>query len=100
MKMYFFMDANMQCRGPYALQVLVTFIAPHTLVWTEGMAQWAPAGTIPEIAKALGISSHPSQPPFVNHEGPYVGALPMILTCLIRCNPPKKACIPLFGLSW
>ncbi|MGM9869967.1 MAG: GYF domain-containing protein [Sodaliphilus sp.] len=68
MKMYFYMDANMQRRGPYALQVLVTFIAPHTLVWTEGMAQWAPAGTIPEIAKVLGISTNGSRPPFEHHE--------------------------------
>ena len=94
MKMYFFMDANMQRRGPYALQVLVTFIAPHTLVWTEGMAQWAPAGTIPEIAKALGISSHPSHPPFVNHEGPYVGGTTDAPHVSNPVQSPKKGLHP------
>ena len=68
MKMYFIMDSNMQRRGPYALQVLVTFVTPSTLVWTEGMPQFVPAGTVPEIAQALGISTNGSQPPFVNHE--------------------------------
>ena len=54
-----------QPQNPIALQDLQMMLAngqvqPGDLVWTEGMAQWQPAGTVPELAMNAG---YPPQGP-------------------------------------
>jgi hypothetical protein len=45
---------NGQPGGPFTVQQIQAGIAngqvgPGTLVWTQGMAAWAPAGTVPAL---------------------------------------------------
>ncbi|MCR5395337.1 MAG: SPFH domain-containing protein [Bacteroidales bacterium] len=58
---------NGQQAGPYDLITLQPFvaqgiIAPTTLVWRAGMAQWAAAQTVPELATLFGP---PAPPPVI-----------------------------------
>jgi membrane protease subunit (stomatin/prohibitin family) len=53
-----------QAQGPFPVDQVVAGIAqgritPDTLVWTPGMAAWAPAGQIPQLAGSFG----PPPPP-------------------------------------
>jgi len=51
MKQYFFLDAQNQSRGPFDVERLKSFgVTADTLVWTEGMAEWQAAGSVPELA--------------------------------------------------
>lgn len=59
---------NGQSQGPYAHDQLLTAIAagqinPATLVWTSGMAAWAPASQVPQLATAFGPPLPPPLPP-------------------------------------
>jgi membrane protease subunit (stomatin/prohibitin family) len=51
----YFVAVGGQPKGPFDVAALrahsaETPVTPDTLVWREGMAQWAPAGTVPELA--------------------------------------------------
>jgi membrane protease subunit (stomatin/prohibitin family) len=55
----FFVAVDGKAQGPFDLTTLRAHaaeksLAPGTLVWREGMAQWAPAGTMPELAPLFG----------------------------------------------
>lgn len=51
-KYYIAVDGTRQ--GPFTLQELTNRgLSADTLVWTKGMANWAEAGTVPELADAL-----------------------------------------------
>lgn len=59
---------NGQQAGPYDLVTLQPLVAqgvvtPATLVWRAGMAQWAAAQTVPELASLFGPPAPPSAPP-------------------------------------
>jgi hypothetical protein len=50
----FHVDMNGQPGGPFTVQQIQAGIAngqvgPGTLVWTQGMAAWAPASTVPAL---------------------------------------------------
>ncbi|MGM9694188.1 MAG: CD225/dispanin family protein [Alloprevotella sp.] len=54
MKPYFFLDKNNQQQGPVQPERFAeNGVTPQTLVWTEGMANWAPAETILELRPYL-----------------------------------------------
>ena len=58
---------NGQATGPYAISVLAQMAAAgqltaDSLVWANGMAQWAKAGTVDEL-KALFVNNTPPIPP-------------------------------------
>jgi hypothetical protein len=63
--------------GPVSLDVLVTLIQnadvkPTTLVWTPGMSEWAPAGSITALAelfKELDASHRPAGVPTAEQRG-------------------------------
>ncbi|MGC4897438.1 SPFH domain-containing protein [Micromonospora sp. DT31] len=62
-----FLGVAGQRQGPYDLgglaeQVGVGTLGPDTLVWRTGMAQWQPAGQVPELAAVL-ASVPPPLPP-------------------------------------
>ncbi|MFM7159833.1 MAG: SPFH domain-containing protein [Planctomycetaceae bacterium] len=57
-----------QQRGPYSTEKVVAAIGSGkiqagTLVWTTGMAEWAPAGQVPALASAFGPGQPPPLPP-------------------------------------
>jgi membrane protease subunit (stomatin/prohibitin family) len=54
----FFLAIDGKPLGPFDAAALRTHVADHsliagTLVWREGMAQWAPAASVPEVAALL-----------------------------------------------
>ncbi len=58
---------NGQSQGPYGAEQLAAGIAagqitPATLVWTAGMASWAAAGQVPQLAGAFGPPAPPPMP--------------------------------------
>jgi hypothetical protein len=53
--------------GPYNIQQLQQYIqmgqiTRDTLVWTNGMPQWAPAGTCPQLMNLFGATPPPVPP--------------------------------------
>ena len=55
----FFIAVDGKSQGPFDVATLRTrvtekVLTADTLVWREGMAQWAPARTVPEVAALLG----------------------------------------------
>jgi hypothetical protein len=63
----FHIELNGAAAGPFPLEHLRGYatsgqLAPTTLVWTAGMAGWAPAQTVPAVA-ALFPSTPPPLPP-------------------------------------
>ena len=58
---------NGQSQGPYGAEQVASAIAagqitPATLVWTAGMASWAAAGQVPQLAGAFGPPAPPPMP--------------------------------------
>ena len=63
----YFVAINGAATGPFDMQALGSMasagtLAAKTLVWKEGMAQWAQASTVDEVAALLG-SNGPATPP-------------------------------------
>lgn len=59
---------NGQSQGPFTAQQLAGGISagqvsPTTLVWTAGMAAWAPAGQVPQLANSFTAVPPPPPPP-------------------------------------
>lgn len=49
--MKYFISVNGQQQGPFEeYELMSQGLTPSTLVWKEGMASWAPASTLPELA--------------------------------------------------
>lgn len=67
--MQYFMIIDGQQRGPFQRDMLVMQgLRPDTYVWREGMPNWAPASTMPELAdllieeSAFGSYARPEEP--------------------------------------
>lgn len=63
---------NGQTQGPYSMHQLVAGIAsrevtPQTLVWTNGMTGWVPAGQVPELSSHFGAVPPPPPPAPAQH---------------------------------
>ena len=55
---------NNQEYGPYTVAELVQYnLMLNELVWTKGMAEWKPAGQVPELAAALNPAPNPAPAP-------------------------------------
>ncbi len=59
---------NGQTQGPFSMQQLASGIAsgevrPDTMVWTNGMQSWAPAGQVPQLSGSFGAVPPPPPPP-------------------------------------
>ena len=59
--------ANGQTQGPFTLQQLASGIAAkevttETLVWTNGMAAWTPAGQVTQLSSSFGAVPPPPPP--------------------------------------
>ncbi len=60
------MVVNGQSAGPFSMQQLQSKVSDksltaETLVWAEGMGEWAPAASVPALSKLIG--NKPNQPP-------------------------------------
>ena len=63
MEQYFYLDVNKVQQGPVDGSQLVKFgVTPTTLVWKQGMAQWTPAGQVPELAAIFNVLEEVQQP--------------------------------------
>lgn len=63
----YFVAVGGQRTGPFDIQALASqalsgSLTPQTLVWTQGMPQWTPAGQVPALAQIL-ASTPPPLPP-------------------------------------
>lgn len=63
MRQYFYIGRDEEQRGPFSLEQLSReSITRKTMIWHEGMKDWKPAHTIPELVSLLdGIPPAPSK---------------------------------------
>lgn len=48
--LYFYVK-NGNCEGPFSAEELIKLITPDSLIWTEGMNEWAPASEVATISE-------------------------------------------------
>lgn len=104
MKKYFYSDGTNKF-GPYTKEELREMnIAPHTLIWFQGLSEWRPANTFPELHEVYMSSTPPpvtktsrsfndqginiSQPYNINNQQPpKTWLVESILATLFCCLP-------------
>ena len=60
---YYYLDADMRQVGPVSLDDLVAAgVTGDTMVWHEGLEEWAKAGNLPEVVKAMERKARPATP--------------------------------------
>lgn len=60
---YYYLDADMRQVGPVSLDDLVAAgVTSDTMVWHEGLEEWAKAGNLPEVVKAMERKARPATP--------------------------------------
>lgn len=65
---YFYVNAQNEQKGPVSAEELARCgVNRSTLVWREGMPQWQPAGSLPELSFIF--APQPATPPPVNPAG-------------------------------
>lgn len=70
MNNYFFLDRNNHQQGPISPERFAeNGVTPNTLVWCTGMADWAPAYTVPELKAFFQPGNNSQTPPPPN--GPF-----------------------------
>ncbi len=98
MENYFYLNEKNEQKGPVSPEELISNgVTRNTLVWKNGMAQWTPAGEVPEISKLFtneapvpptppSFSTTPPQPP-VNNQKPENWLIWAILSTILCCLP-------------
>lgn len=65
--MDYFIVRNGQQAGPFPVDRLAAEgVTPSTQIWCQGMANWAPASSVPEVANALEMASYQQPPQYQN----------------------------------
>ena len=60
---YYYLDADMRQVAPMSLDDLVAAgVTGDTMVWHEGLEEWAKAGNLPEVVKAMERKARPATP--------------------------------------
>ncbi|HMN74102.1 MAG TPA: DUF4339 domain-containing protein [Rhodoblastus sp.] len=115
MAAYWYVGADNASKGPLELEELARLaregvVQPTTLVWTDGMAEWTPAGSLAALTALLGAAPAapppPAPPPPAAQRLP--GAVPSFRTAPVGDVPagPLVSTVetfPLFGravLAW
>jgi len=79
LKAYYFAEGGQQ-RGPFPAEELARQgVRPETLIWAEGMPNWVPAQSVPEVAAAFApaaASAQAFQQPYPQHQPPHGYAPP------------------------
>ena len=52
-----------ETRGPFPITALADQVTPETLVWSQGMSAWTPAGRVPELVSLFASPPPPPPPP-------------------------------------
>jgi len=96
MKKYFYSD-GVNKHGPYSINELRTKkITRETKVWFQGLNDWRPAGTIPELSSLFSFEPPPIPDPevhfeptqnFSNQKPPKTWLVESILVTLFCCLP-------------
>lgn len=64
MGFYYYLTSNNEQRGPIeGSQLVANGVTPQTLVWTQGMEQWAPAGSVAELQGLFPPQGFPASVP-------------------------------------
>lgn len=110
MAAWFYVGPDNASKGPVELDEIVRLaregaIQPTSLVWTDGMAEWTPAGAVPAITEILGAAPAPGAAAPPPAPGRLPGAVPshrtapvpaMALGALSSVVEP----LPLFGRAF
>ena len=71
MKKYYYITPDHQQRGPVDASMLASCgVDSNTMVWTEGMANWMPAGQVPDLAFYIYTAQSASSTPPPFNSGP------------------------------
>ena len=77
MGQYFYLTPQNEQKGPVEANHLVALgVNANTLVWTEGMAQWTPAGQVQELASFFAPAAQPATPPTPSYAAQQVAPQP------------------------
>jgi hypothetical protein len=58
----YYIASDQQRLGPFTIeQLAMQGLQPNTFVWREGMPEWAPASTVPELLPLLTVQPFPGQ---------------------------------------
>lgn len=77
MGQYFYLTPQNEQKGPVeASQLTALGVNANTLVWTEGMAQWTPAGQVQELASFFAPAAQPATPPTPSYAAQQVAPQP------------------------
>lgn len=85
MENYFYLDGQNERKGPVAANELTkNGVTKNTLVWKEGMAQWEPAGEVPELSE---LFQETTTPPPVTPVPPVAPPMPPKQETFYRQKP-------------
>lgn len=97
--MKYYIAENGKQVGPIEFNELLNHgITVNTLVWHEGMTEWAPAGSVPELAQLLGAAPVPPQQPNFPPQQPYAQHTPVPPTHLVGAILVTLFCCLPFGI--
>ncbi|MDE5796625.1 MAG: GYF domain-containing protein, partial [Muribaculaceae bacterium] len=66
----YYIMINGRREGPMSLSMMSQYgVQPNTPVWCEGMTEWAPASTRPEVMQVLNINASPYSNPYYDSYG-------------------------------
>ncbi|MDE5877145.1 MAG: GYF domain-containing protein [Muribaculaceae bacterium] len=106
-KEYYIM-INGRREGPLPLSMMSQYgVTPATPVWCEGMTEWAPASTRPEVMQVININSSPYSNPYYDSYGnsrfqgaPYNNPMPNQAADWKQNNMPPTQAPPTNWLPW
>lgn len=87
MAAYWYVGSDNASKGPLELEELARLarageVTPATLVWSDDMAEWTPAGSVAALAALMGAPAAPPSPPPPAAKG-LPGAVPSVKTAPI-----------------
>lgn len=97
--LYFYVE-NGASNGPLSAEELIKLITPETLIWTEGMTEWAPAKEVKPISEMFATDTEEETkivpPVFTQPTPPTFEAAPPVLDAQppIFDGPQQPANVP------
>ncbi|MBR1651772.1 MAG: DUF4339 domain-containing protein [Alloprevotella sp.] len=98
MNLYYYMDEAFSAQGPIDVtQLAARGVTGETLVWKEGMGDWVPASTLPDVADALASYVPPTVAPEPLPEplpAPEPAPAPAVVPTPMPAPMPEPAPVP------